>query len=306
MTDYRGEAAKQRAIDLLGGHFCRTGVWPNVDDLQRDLERSGEDFDLRTALDWMDPSLGGTANYPTASLTIRGLARFDGARDDLEHFVAALRLAYERYVGNAPDPKLRREDFDPRGRHPLDELALRKLYVLMESSFVVFGGGSGDANGAWERSIASTIKDYRDVSSVDDYLAVRARLIPERLSPRSVAQAAQDALVDAQEAREARDVRREELRARWAAAAGNVAYLALLVLIVPAVVFVAVQSAIGAPAPSGLIAVGFALVLGIADHIVGLNAREAAGGFRGVVSRKVERWLRDIQFPDGVDQLSSG
>jgi hypothetical protein len=295
-VDYRDENAQQRAIDLIGEHFCRTGRWPSVEELQRDLERAGDTFDLRTALEWMDVNLGGMATYPVGTLTIAGLARYPGANADLDTFIQAVGLAYGRYTSDTADPRIRRADFERRPLR-LGSLALRKLYVLLESSMVVFNGGSGGADDAWERIVANTVKDYRNVDSINAFLAVRARLIPERRSPRAAAQEAETALSREQSLSVDARRRREGLRNAWAKRAGTAAYVVTLVLVVPVAVFFLVNEALGATVPSGVIAVGTSVVLGVADHVLGLSVRDAAGGLRGIVARRVDRLLRRIQYP---------
>lgn len=295
VTDYQDAAAQQRAIDLVGEYFCRHGSWPAVDELQRELERAGEDFDLRTALEWMDGGLGGAPSYPTATLTLAGLAKYEGAREDLSRFVDALALAYRRYASRDDDPKLRRADFVGRPRR-LSSLELRKLFVLLDISSVVFAGGSGGADDDWERTIAGTVKVYREVASIYDYLAVRARLVVDRAGPRAVAERARAGWTAEIDARAAEDARRADLRQRWASRTGRAAYVAVILVIAPVVVFATVAPALGA-GPSGAIAAGFVALLGAVDYLLGRGVRDAAGGLRGIVARRTDRMLLRVQFP---------
>jgi len=302
--NYRSEAVTQQVIDLIGEQFCLTGEWPDIHALQRDLERRGEYLDVRTAIQWIDINLGGMSTFPTATLTVRGYARHAGARKDLENFVAAVQLAYRRYASQEGAPTIGRDDFSGPP-YDLDEIALRKLYRLLDSSFVVFAGGTGGPNNAWVRNVDDSIKDYRGVAEIADFLAVQESAFPARRGPRDVAREAEAELDAEREKAADLDRRRAEFRARWANRGGRAGYVFGMVLVSALIAAFLIQPATGGRLPEGALTAGIVATLLLLDYVLGLNARNVSSGVRAWIARHVEALIRRIQYPENPSRNGS-
>jgi hypothetical protein len=161
------------SLALVFEAFDETGEWPNVETLQRDLLRRGSDQDLVTELAGMPPAIGIVQPGGEVSLSARGLRAVDGAAPILDRFVAVIALAAERYQGPDEKPKITKEDLLKMG---MDSRLSERVSALIFRESWPFGGGSGTADGSWDRDITLEIRHLINAETIDDYLAIQAQL----------------------------------------------------------------------------------------------------------------------------------
>jgi len=161
---------RQRAFD----HWCETGSWPAVGDMQKDSARQREGIDiaqiarrLDRATGWIEPK------DQTLVLRVKGFVDLDGAKPYLDAFVRVVGLLHDRYVSEDKDAMLTDEDLRRAG---FDDDMVSRLFLLVDREWFLFGGGWGDEKGPWFRKPATNIWRFADVRDVDDYLRVVAEL----------------------------------------------------------------------------------------------------------------------------------
>jgi uncharacterized protein (TIGR02391 family) len=159
-----------RFLEAVGDHFGRTGEWPEVQGLQRRLDHEGRNVDIDGLRPKLDPDLGEIQNG-VAWLTLHGL-HDAGRHQEVDDYLAAVRLSYERYADRAVEsPEIRAEDFDSAG---LDALRKKKVRVLLQQEGAFLGGG-GATGESWHYSITAHIRDYAGVDSYESYVRVHPR-----------------------------------------------------------------------------------------------------------------------------------
>ena len=162
-----------RFMSLIFDHFSRTGEWPIVAHLQRDLARKGDRFDLAgvnipSELGFRD------AGIRTAGLTIRGAFEIAPASQEVADFAIAMRVCCELYL-NEDKPKLTSTAL--REQFGMDELRLKKLHTLLQTDpFLTAGGGSsGESN--WDLIVWDERCHYFvGAETTADYVATADRL----------------------------------------------------------------------------------------------------------------------------------
>ena len=151
-------------------HFRAAGMWPRT-----------RDFDLEY-YELLDPlgglqlvcrrvgheriTCGSTASeHDRIILRWRALMECSAARDDLENFLAAVRLGAERYhAARGGDVALQVSDLVKELK--IDEAAAKRVIALMlEGNSITRGGGGGSV------SLAHQISRMRGVPTLEEYLA---------------------------------------------------------------------------------------------------------------------------------------
>jgi hypothetical protein len=153
--------------------FARDADWPQIEPLQREMDRDGLDIDLVSELQQMPPSLGGGRIPSPAHLTVRGLRAVPQATGLLDGFMAVIRLAVERYHGEEPEPTVTEQD--------LRALGLTGREAVLVAQVVIgegwpFAGGSSDASGHWTRNVGRELRYLTGARTVDEFLEVQATL----------------------------------------------------------------------------------------------------------------------------------
>jgi hypothetical protein len=160
-------------LEAVFGHFDRDGEWPLVEDVQRALAASSPERAVAVAQLVIDvPSELGTRQVDRVTLTVRGLHRCRGAAPLLDLFVAAMRLAVDAYPGEGPSTL---SGATVRAALELDDFTYRKVSTLIFAEPWFFGGGSGNVDGEWERTISVHVLLLQGVDDVGGYLDVVAR-----------------------------------------------------------------------------------------------------------------------------------
>src|SRR5436309_6223575 len=151
-------------------HFRAAGMWPST-----------RDFDVEY-YELLDPlgglqlvcrrvgheriTCGSTASeHDRIILRWRALMECSAARDDLENFLAAVRLGAERYhAARGGDVALQVSDLVTELK--IDEAAAKRVIALMlEGNSITRGGGGGSV------SLAHQISRMRGVPTLEEYLA---------------------------------------------------------------------------------------------------------------------------------------
>jgi len=150
-------------VQFIFDEFKRTGAWPELDTLQRDLDRRDAGIDVERELREMPPSLGGGGYPDPVSLSLRGLSHVADAEPLLSGYMRLVQLAVERYRGDDPSPTITDQD--------VRELGFDAPAALLVSQIVFrerwpFGGGSGYPAGPWTREVG---RDVRYVQGGHDW-----------------------------------------------------------------------------------------------------------------------------------------
>jgi hypothetical protein len=160
-------------MERIVEELLRTGAWPPLKELTRQLAREQRPVALRSLFWQMPKPLGFVENNPErVILTLFGLRVTRAGHKLLDGFVEILKLATQRYGGEDSAPVITHADvaccISGLETHltALSELLLRGTPFL--------GSGSGSPEDEWVREVADDIVRYWDVASIDDYLCIRA------------------------------------------------------------------------------------------------------------------------------------
>lgn len=114
-------------------------------------------------------------------LRVRALVVAPETHPILDGYLRVLRLATTRLLSDEEDPTVGSRDltevlgYDSHFAERLSQLVLAEDWM--------FGGGSGGADGTWERNVNERTRFVASVRDVDDYLRVEG----ERLWPQALA-----------------------------------------------------------------------------------------------------------------------
>jgi hypothetical protein len=149
----------QRHRDVLeeaGLHWPKHGTWMTVMQLGRSALRREAGVDVFQALRELPPPLG-RVEHPddTVLLRVRALAYLPELRPVLDEFVKAVALSASRLKEEHDEkPALRNTDLT-QVLGLSGEMAERVSHLILDENWM-FGGGSGSANGTWERAITES------------------------------------------------------------------------------------------------------------------------------------------------------
>jgi hypothetical protein len=176
---------QQLVLQAVYNAFRAAGRWPMFDIIDRQLYRElGLDVteiikDIPNTL-LRQLTSGGARPQPSdkMSLFVAGVAGCDGSDDDIQHFVAALRWIVEREAAFEPDPEyldsgmpVTAEDLATALDLEADPVAVRRLTELL---YVESFGSASEGPKGWKIYIASTIREFRNVQTIDDYASIKA------------------------------------------------------------------------------------------------------------------------------------
>jgi hypothetical protein len=178
---------QHQLLQLVLETFRETGGWPSYLYIEKKLDsRAGADLyetgrAIRGTLIAFDPHRSPSSQV---MLPVAGIARCDGAAEDLDAFVATLRwlVACERdWQPSSPSDTDRPEVSSTEARAALrrEGVALGNLELAMVGALAreegLFDSSSHQPEEPWIWSgvPARTLRDLRDVGSVEEYLAAR-------------------------------------------------------------------------------------------------------------------------------------
>jgi hypothetical protein len=163
--------------------FARDGAWPSVDTVQRALDRDDQQVDVRKGLQEM-PRLAGEARTIAASevnIPIRILRYLPEAEHVVELCVELVQRAVQVYFSDTDPLQLSSRDTWVALQPVDDELRVAARLVLADFPNPFAGGGTGP-DGYWSLSINGALaRRFKDVSSIDSYLARQQELRGETL-----------------------------------------------------------------------------------------------------------------------------
>ncbi len=178
---HRWAAAHVHFLEVVFARFDADGNWPALEDLQRRLDREGDEIDLLAGVRTLPKELA-FRDLATSRiiLKVRALAFVPAAKPLLNACIRVVQLAVGRYLAADGTPRLTASDLpDELG---LDGTTSRKVSALLDNEPMIFGGGTGRlTDPTWERDLLPSIRAMRGVDSVETYLEVQARALDEPL-----------------------------------------------------------------------------------------------------------------------------
>jgi hypothetical protein len=181
MAERRLTQTEQRLLDTIYDSFRASGVFPIYQWIDSELDASG--IDAEATLQGLPPglvlvpSVGGGVLSPEGEvrLYMRGLRECSDAQQDLDRFLELLRYLVRReQEWRPPSPTehapLQVTSDEVRRDLGLDDVELAKAWWFLRTEPGLASGGGGNAT-EWSFQITSSIRRFRDVNDIDDYLA---------------------------------------------------------------------------------------------------------------------------------------
>jgi hypothetical protein len=165
--------AHQATLDAIFDAFMSGGDWPDIDELQRDLDRRRASIDLSGELREMPPSLGGGRSPSLAHLTVRGLHQVPRALPLLLNYMRVIRVAVDRYHSEESNPAVTNKDLTALGITGHDAVLVSQVVI---GEGWPFGGGHGDGDGSWSRDVGRDLRYVAGAETIEAFLEVQATL----------------------------------------------------------------------------------------------------------------------------------
>lgn len=159
-------------------------------DVQRKMvQQTGRSIDATDLVSRLPPPARRFTTHlqnPTV-LDVAALALVDDTSEELDDFLAVLRLAVSKYLGDEANPKISSEEVAELAG--IDEIRLRKVGGLLRLEGLITGGGvMSETPYHWDYEVSDYVHRFTGVQTVEDYLKVRYR--PEGVSSERVSQLA--------------------------------------------------------------------------------------------------------------------
>jgi len=157
--------------------FRETGRWPKVKDVQREMVKTlGRRVDVSNLMEALHPERGLDyliGDQSLAVLDVVDLVNSGLAEEELSDFLAVVKLAVTKYMGDEDPPTISSEEMS--AEFGLDELRLRKVASLIGPEPITTGGGSSEPPYRWEYEVYELVTLFGGVESMEEYLAKRPR-----------------------------------------------------------------------------------------------------------------------------------
>lgn len=176
LRDGQAWASEHKALlDLVFHEFDQTGCWPIQDQLKRNLARAGRDFRILEAAEELPQVLGWVVRS-SGEIVLKPLALSALAEAELlvRHFMSALQLAVDSYLGPDPSPKVMREQLQTT--LDLDDVELRKLGKILANEHLWLGSSADQKGNLIEVHVSDRILEFSGVSNISEYLETSTRL----------------------------------------------------------------------------------------------------------------------------------
>jgi hypothetical protein len=166
-------SSNRQVVEETFQEFLRSGEWPRIHELQRDLDRRGIDGDVELVARAKPTSVGVTGDFGPADLTlqIRHLVHIEAATQLVTVCVNAIKLAEARYLDHDEQPRV--IESDAITRFPFDAsgaLRLRAFKVLTIDRPSPFGGSSQQGR-SWTLDIDTrTARLFRGVTTATGFI----------------------------------------------------------------------------------------------------------------------------------------
>lgn len=183
---------QQRILNTTYEYFDQHGEWPPYKYIDAVLDKD-YGVDLEGTLPAMPRQF--LYGYPEryrlgerVTLSLLGLTQIPDAAPDLDLFVQVLRRLVDQQRNFIPDPSSPDQDLQITSNDilaslpapvPRSDVALRKLYQLLQQDSNAWSGIAGSSDGSsWSLTISPTIRRYREVTTFSDYLEASGKLNP--------------------------------------------------------------------------------------------------------------------------------
>lgn len=166
-------------LNLTFDLWSQRGEWPSIAELQRVMDREDHDVDVLQALEAM-PRLTGeqrAVQLNAVPLPIRVLRHLPQAHTLLDACVQMVKRALEIYLSDSIELSI---DYDDPAFAVVPAELLQRATMIVTSDYPFpFGGGNyGSSVARWRIGINPiNARDFRGVSSIDDYVAAQARFL---------------------------------------------------------------------------------------------------------------------------------
>lgn len=172
-----------RLLSIAYDAFRETGDWPSMSYVDRVLDQQ-DHVDMDVILAGMPPGVVSTyPNYsmPQATVVVplAGLRFVTNASDDIERFLQLVRACadHERKVSpgtsDIDELRLSRAEIAGADDVPQPNDALVRAFRIMQTENINSGSSGPDDAGNWTLNVNRSIRRYRDLRGLDDYLARR-------------------------------------------------------------------------------------------------------------------------------------
>ena len=181
-------------LQMIFDYFHEHGKWPTYSYLKRAFHQGHPELNLDEIVESLPPGLSKPLRAYTFSvaghtneeaiLTVPAIYLCQGAVEDLADFVQVLRFCVKRY--SSPDKNDRQiSSSDLISQMGLSSLSAHKVGLLFEVEAWMFTSFSIDGEGNWQCTLGREVRKFRDVTTIEQYLAKRAELksIKQSLAP---------------------------------------------------------------------------------------------------------------------------
>jgi uncharacterized protein (TIGR02391 family) len=191
-------------LQMIFDYFHEHGKWPTYSYLERTFHQRHPELDLDEIVESLPPGLSkplsaytfsviGSANEE-AILTVPAIYLCQGAVEDLTDFVQSLRFCGERYYSSDKNDR-QVSSSDLISQLGLSSLSARKVGLLFQVEVWMFTSFSIDGKGNWQCRLSREVRKFRDVTTIEQYLAKRAELKSVKQSVAPLTETTQQSIV---------------------------------------------------------------------------------------------------------------
>ncbi len=171
---------EQWLIDRTSESFLNDGKWPKSEKLIRDAARKQVDLpEINYGVSKNDflwrPDIDGTL-----VLSLTGLWRSAAGQDFVKHFLQVALLCRDIYLGESEggedeQPKVSSDDL--RSQFGFDDAIIRLVFTELSIEYYLTRGATNTSNTDWSYLINPRVKEFRNVSTIEEYFEVRAKVV---------------------------------------------------------------------------------------------------------------------------------
>ena len=169
---------------LIYGHFHERGSWPPVADLEHTEFKRRSRVDVRAALRSFPPTLGGYDNDNTFWLSARGIYAAAGEVEETADFLAAVRVAVQRYDDAGVTGELTPSDLVALG---MDGDRANRVFKLIQHEWRIWTSLSGSSISDWRLRVNPEVRHFLDIADIASYEGKCAEMEKPAMYPVGVA-----------------------------------------------------------------------------------------------------------------------
>lgn len=183
-------SARRTALQAIFSVFQKRGEWPTFQHVDRQLDRAG-----LVAADVLASLPLNIAQYDryhpatsSVALTVAGVRVCEDADAELALFLCAVRWCTRKEQEFEPPSPTKTEQLmvsstqfaAESGEHSVGRVGLVQVLALLHVEWLTIGStGPAETEPIWQVTLDHRIRPYRDVASIDEYLAIKARILDE-------------------------------------------------------------------------------------------------------------------------------